>query len=57
MKLLGLGKPKTTPALPMPDPDDPRLKQARRKRIAKEQQSSGRQSTILSSGGRETLGA
>lgn len=47
-------KPKVKP---MPDDEDPRVILARRRKIAEETKSSGRMSTILSGGGRETLGA
>ena len=42
---------------PMPDPDDPTAAAARRKQIARGSKSSGYTSTLLTSGGRETLGA
>lgn len=53
------GKPKMPaiePPKPMPDADDPQITQARRRRVAKETQQSGVRSTLLSTGGRETLG-
>lgn len=49
--------PKIEPAKPIPVPDDEQIQASRRRLIAKEQRGSGVQSTILSSGGRETLGA
>lgn len=48
--------PKVEKPKPMPDEDDEQITRARRRRVAKETQSSGTQSTLLSSGGRETLG-
>lgn len=50
-----------TPALPAveppaPLPDEQQTEQARRRRIATETKSSGVQSTLLTAGGRETLG-
>lgn len=41
---------------PTPLPDEAQITAARRKRVATETKSSGAQSTILSAGGRETLG-
>ncbi len=41
---------------PAPMPDEAQATQSRRKRVATETKSSGAQSTILSAGGRETLG-
>lgn len=46
--------PKVEP--PTPLPDEQQQTQARRRRIAKETSASGVKSTILSTGGRETLG-
>lgn len=46
--------PKVEPPAPMPD--DQNLNKARRKRISREQKSGGFRSTLLSTGGRETLG-
>jgi len=43
-------------AKPTPMPDETQTTAARRKRVATETKSSGAQSTILSAGGRETLG-
>ena len=50
---------KKTPAIepPAPLPDEEATGAARKRRIAKETKTSGVGSTILSSGGRETLGA
>ena len=42
---------------PTPLPDEDQQKQARRRTIAQETSGEGKQATILSSGGRETLGA
>lgn len=42
---------------PAPLPDDESLKKARRRGIAREKASGGRDSTLLTAGGRETLGA
>lgn len=47
--------PEPEPPAPMPDEQDTAT--ARRRRIAKERQMSGYESTILSQGGKETLGA
>lgn len=55
-KLLGIKPPKLPPPKPMPDMDDPQIQDARRRRVAKEVRRSGSQSTILSDGGKETLG-
>lgn len=41
---------------PTPLPDEQQTTKARRRRVAKETSRSGVESTILSSGGRETLG-
>lgn len=55
----GLFSPKT-PKLPdptpVPDTEDPALVAARRRRLAASAASQGAGSTILSDGGRETLG-
>lgn len=54
----GLFKTPKMPAIepPTPLPDEAQTTAARRKRVATETKSSGSQSTILSAGGRETLG-
>lgn len=45
------------PEPPTPLPDEEQITKARRRRIAKETKSSGVESTLLTAGGRETLGA
>jgi len=47
--------PEIKPAVPLPNQEE--LKKARRRTIASESKSSGQTSTLLSTGGRETLGA
>ena len=47
--------PKVEPPTPLPDEDA--QSDARRRRVAKEVNTSGKGSTNLTSGGRETLGA
>lgn len=49
--------PPPKPPKAIPDEDDPRVKLARRRKIAAEVQESGRTSTLLNSAGRETLGS
>lgn len=46
--------PKIDPPAELPDEQD--LAKARRRRVAREKNTSGVESTILSDGGRETLG-
>ncbi|WP_456385762.1 hypothetical protein [Profundibacter sp.] len=48
--------PKIEPPTPTPLPDQAQADKAKRRLVAKEQAGSGSQSTILSTGGRETLG-
>lgn len=48
--------PKVEPPKPIPQADDQQVAQSRRRRIAKETNTSGVQSTLLTAGGRETLG-
>ncbi len=48
--------PKVETPDPTPQPDDQQVRDARRRRIAKESNTSGVQSTLLTAGGRETLG-
>jgi len=45
------------PAAPMPLPDDKAISDAKKKAMRKMQTTSGRDSTILSSGNSETLGS
>lgn len=45
-----------TPEPPAPLPDEQQTSQARRRLLARETKSSGVQSTLLTAGGRETLG-
>lgn len=53
----GLFKPKQpTVEAPVPMADEAEATKARRRRVAKEVKGTGVQSTILSAGGRETLG-
>lgn len=56
--MAGLLSPKT-PKIedPAPMPDDEGLQKARRRGIARERAKGGRESTLLTAGGRETLGA
>lgn len=56
---MGLFKTPKLPEIkpPTPLPDEKELTAARRRRIAKERGSSGSLSTVLSGGGKETLGA
>ena len=56
--MAGLFKKPTMPAIadPTPMPDEDQTDAARKRGVAKEKARSGFDSTILSSGGRETLG-
>lgn len=58
--ILGGGPAPKAPVIeapaPMPTPDDTAVNAARRRRLAAESQRSGRLSTLLSGGERETLG-
>jgi hypothetical protein len=54
-KLFSTPTPKIEDPAPLPDED--KLKKARQRMIAKETQTGGKSSTLLSTGGRETLGA
>lgn len=45
------------PEPPAPLPDEDEIMRATRRQVARQQRGSGVQSTILSTGGRETLGA
>jgi hypothetical protein len=48
--------PEVAKPTPMPDPQDPVAIAARRRAVAKETATQGVTSTVLSAGGRETLG-
>ncbi len=48
--------PKVEDPKPIPQADDEMIEKARKRRIAKESNTSGVQSTLLTAGGRETLG-
>lgn len=59
MAKLFMGKtavPKVEDPKPLPDANDPAVVRARRRRVAAEVKGTGVQSTILSTGARETLG-
>lgn len=45
--LFGSSKPKPTPVQPMPDTEDPAVKEAQKRAAAAVQQRSGRTSTVL----------
>lgn len=50
-----LPAPKVEPVTPMPEPDDTKVKQARRRALVTQRRRNGRESTILSDDA-ETLG-
>lgn len=47
---------KPDPVKAQPDPNDPRIMAAKRRRVALAQQASGIRSSVLTRGGKETLG-
>ena len=55
--LQGQKLPDPPKAQPLPDPNSASVKQARRRRLQSEKGRSGRASTVLTAGSRESLGA